>query len=188
MPHTEQGTDLISVIIRDHREVEAAFTELERHRGRSDGRKDLTDHVIAELVRHAVAEEEYMYPAARANLPDGNKLADHETHEHTEAEEVMKRLEGLVPEDAEFERMLGRLMDIIRDHVKDEETDLLPRLQEACTEEELQDLGEKVTRAKEMAPTRPHPNAPDKPPADRILAPGVGFIDKIRDALSGRDV
>jgi hypothetical protein len=30
--------------------------------------------------------------------------------------------------------------------------------------------------------------APDQPPLNRILAPGTGLIDRMRDALSGRKV
>jgi hypothetical protein len=43
-----------------------------------------------------------------------------------------------------------------------------------------------VRRAKKMAPTRPHPSAPDTPPANKLLAPGTGLVDRLRDALSGR--
>ena len=188
MPDAEQDTDLINVIIKDHREVEAAFDELEEHTGHAEGRKDLVDHVIAELVRHSVAEEQFMYPAARSRLPDGDEIVDHEIREHAEAEEVMKQLEGLGPESPHFEQLVKQLMEDIRHHINDEERDLLPRLQEACDREELQDLGHKVMAAKEFAPTRPHPHAPDKPPANLILGPGVGFIDKIRDKLTHREV
>ena len=50
----------------------------------------------------------------------------------------------------------------------------------------LNGLGDKVRRAKKLASTRPHPAAPTKPPANRILAPGLGLVDRMRDALSGR--
>src|SRR3954467_8832763 len=40
--------------------------------------------------------------------------------------------------------------------------------------------------AKKTAPTRPHPSAPDKPPANKLLAPGGGLVDRVRHALSGR--
>jgi hemerythrin-like domain-containing protein len=188
MAQAEENTDLIEVIIKDHRDVEAAFAELEEHPGQADGRKDLVDHVIAELVRHSVAEEQFMYPAARSRLTDGDEVVDHEIQEHAEAEEVMKRLEGLGPESPDFEPLLKQLMEDIRHHIAEEERDLLPRLQQACDREELQDLGYKVMKAKEFAPTRPHPSAPDTPPGNLILGPGVGFIDKIRDTLSHRDV
>jgi hypothetical protein len=37
-----------------------------------------------------------------------------------------------------------------------------------------------------MAPTRPHPFAPDKPPMNKILTAGAGLVDRMRDALTGR--
>jgi hemerythrin superfamily protein len=184
----EHTPDLIDVIMSDHREVEKLFTELESRSGPAERRRQLADHVIAELVRHSVAEEMHMYPAARKALPDGDQLADHEIQEHSEAEEVMKELEGMDATDPRFDELLGKLIADVRHHIEDEEGDLLPRLREACSAEELQELGMKVLRAKKTAPTRPHPSAPDTPPGNLILGPGVGLIDRVRDALSGRDV
>lgn len=184
----EQQADLIEVITSDHREVEKVFNELESRSGSAEHRRQLADHVIAELVRHSVAEEMYMYPAARKALPDGDRIADHEIEEHSEAEEVMKELEGLEATDARFDELVMKLIADVRHHIEDEEGDLLPRLQQACSADELRELGSKVLRAKKMAPTRPHPSAPSKPPANMILAPGAGLIDRLRDALSGRDV
>ncbi|MDQ0380084.1 hemerythrin domain-containing protein [Amycolatopsis thermophila] len=178
--------DLISVIISDHRHVERVFTELESGTGTPEHRRNLADHVIAELVRHSVAEEQYMYPAARKYLENGDELADHELEEHAEAEEVMKQLENIPATEPRFDELLRQLMDDIRHHIEDEEKDLLPKLQSACSPEELLDLGDKVERAKKMAPTRPHPSAPDRPPMNLILDPGAGLIDKIRDGLSKR--
>ncbi|MCK9869497.1 hemerythrin domain-containing protein [Nocardiopsis dassonvillei] len=181
-----QKPDLIEVIISDHRQVERIFTELEGPLS-PEARKQLTEHVITELVRHSVAEEQHMYPAARRVLDDGDRIADHELQEHAEAEQVMKDLEGLDADDPEFQRLLNTLISDIRHHVEDEEKDLLPRLRAACTPEELRELGAKVVKAKEAAPTRPHPGAPDTPPANRILDPGAGLIDRMRDALSNRN-
>jgi hemerythrin superfamily protein len=182
-----ETNDLISIIKQDHREVEKAFAELEKGEGSAKERKDLTDHVIAELVRHSVAEEMYMYPAAREHLDNGDELADHELEEHAEAEEVMKQLDGLDATDPEFEETLSKLIDDVRHHIEDEEGELLPKLEEACSAEQLRELGEKVSSAKKRAPTRPHPKAPDTPPANKILAPGTGLVDRMRDALSGRE-
>lgn len=183
---TTQGQSLVDVIVADHRAVEQVFGELEQGTGSAEHRRSLMDHVITELVRHSVAEEQYLYPAAREKLPDGNEIADHEVQEHAEAEQVLKQLERVEVSDPEFDRLGGKLMSDIRSHVEGEENDLLPRLSEACTAEELDDLGKKVQMAKDAAPTRPHPSAPDKPPANMLLDPGAGMIDRLRDALSGR--
>lgn len=178
--------NLIDVIIADHRAFEVVFVELESGQGSPDVRRNLADHVIAELVRHSVAEEQYMYPAAREVLPDGDSIVDHELEEHAEAERVMKSLDGLDPAKSEFDDLVGWLIDDIRHHLEDEENDLLPRLREACTEQQLEDLGAKVLKAKENAPTRPHPSAPDTPPANKILDTGAGIVDRMRDRLTGR--
>jgi len=184
----DNDPNLIDVIMSDHREVEKVFAELENRVGSSEHRRQLADHVIAELVRHSVAEEMFMYPAARKALPDGDQIADHEIAEHAEAEEDMKQLEGVEPSDPMFNHLVDKLIQDVRHHNEEEESRLLPRLAESCSPEELRDLGAKVLRAKKVAPTRPHPSAPDKPPLNLILAPGTGLIDRMRDALSGRDV
>jgi hemerythrin superfamily protein len=183
----DNARTVIDVIIEDHREVEELFqqsasasaadtTELRR----------VTDLIIAELVRHSVAEELYLYPAFREHLEGGDDLADHEISEHAEAEETMKQLESMDPADAEFRPTLERLVAEIRHHIQGEEEDALPRLAASCPRDRLVELGEQVERAKRIAPTRPHPSAPDTPPLNKVLAPGAGLVDRIRDALTGR--
>ncbi|WP_433873148.1 hemerythrin domain-containing protein [Saccharopolyspora sp. CA-218241] len=182
---THKG-DLIDVLVKDHRAVEEAFGTYERGGLSDEHRRALVDHIITELVRHSVAEEQYLYPTARKSLPDGDAVADHEIEEHVGAEEILKELESLSPSEAEFDQKVRKLISEIRHHVEDEERDLFPRLQQACDQEELQELGAKIVRAKEVAPTRPHPSAPKTPPANMILDPGAGLIDRMRDALSQR--
>jgi hemerythrin superfamily protein len=183
---TREQENLVDEIIADHRQVEAVFGEIENSSDPSN-RRELVEHVITELVRHSVGEEQYLYPTARRVLPDGEQMADHELKEHAEAEEVMKELENTDEGDPKFDALVRTLIEDIRHHVEDEETDLLPRLRGACDGAELTELGKKFERAKKMAPTRPHTSAPDKPPANKILGPGVGLIDRMRDALTGRN-
>ncbi|PWU47270.1 hemerythrin [Micromonospora globispora] len=183
---TTTGQDVVDVLMADHREVEAIFVELESRQGTPEHRRQLADVVIAELVRHSVAEEAYVYPAARKALPDGDQIAEHEISEHADAERTMKELEALDPSDPRFDELLTQLTATIRHHVQDEESDLFPRLRAAVAREELVELAGKVEKAKKAAPTRPHPAAPDHPPANKMLAPGTGLVDRMRDALSGR--
>ncbi|MGP3955252.1 hemerythrin domain-containing protein [Nonomuraea sp. 3N208] len=179
--------DMIAVLVTDHREVEEMFSRLEHMVGRIDEKAELlAEQVVIELVRHSVAEEAYLYPTVREHVPGGDSLADEEIAEHAAAEQTMKQLEGLESSDTEFWPTLERLMSQIRHHMQEEENDLFPRLRQACPEAQLLELGGQVMRAKKMAPTRPHPAAPDTPPANKLLAPGIGLVDRIRDALTGR--
>ncbi|TDO46778.1 hemerythrin HHE cation binding domain-containing protein [Kribbella sp. VKM Ac-2527] len=186
MPSAAQD-DLVGVITKDHREIELILAQLQLGEGTPQHRRDLADHLTTELVRHAVAEEMYMYPAARRVLADGDDVADRAIAEHAEVEHILKDLEGVDATDRQFDDLVGRVIAEVRHHVVDEEQQVLIPLREACGAEGLQELGRMVVRAKESAPTRPHPSAPDKPPANLILGPGVGMIDRLRDALTGRD-
>ncbi|MFF7236738.1 hemerythrin domain-containing protein [Streptomyces collinus] len=180
------GGNVIHELTTDHREVEEIFGRLEALPPGSKDRKLLADQATIELVRHSVAEEAYLYPAVREHVKGGDALADKELEDHAGAEKIMKDIEGLDADDPQFDTLMTRLMSEIRSHVEDEEQNLFPMLQAACSPEALDELGDKVRRAKKTAPTRPHPTAPDKPPANKMLAPGAGLVDRLRDAMSGR--
>jgi len=178
------GRDVVDLLIEDHREIEQLFAELETGMGDPERRRAVADVMIAELIRHAVAEEMYVYPAARKALPDGDREAGHDIAEHAEAERMLAELDGMDPTDARFDQLVSQIANAIRHHVAEEEADLFPRLRAACPTDEMIKLGEKVEQAKRFVPTRPHPSAPDRPPMDNLL--GAGLMDRMRDAMTGR--
>ncbi|MGW3147060.1 MULTISPECIES: hemerythrin domain-containing protein [Streptomyces] len=180
------GGNVIDELMTDHREVAELFGRIEALPSGDKNRKLFVDQVTMELVRHSVAEEEYLYPAVRKHVPNGDAIADREIEDHSKAEQVMKDLEGLDADAPDFDRLVTTLMSEVRMHIADEEQNLFPSLRTVCPADALDDLGDKVRTAKKTAPTRPHPYAPDKPPANKLLAPGVGMIDRMRDALTGR--
>ncbi len=181
------GGDVVKELTTDHREVEELFAQIEALPSGDPQRKELVSDVTRELIRHAIAEEAYVYPEVRKVLPDGDTIADHELSEHSEAERTMKDLEKLDADDPQFDPLVSNLIGTIRHHIQDEETDLFPRLAGAVTQERLEKLGDQVRTAKSVAPTRPHPMAPDHPPFNKLLAPGAGLVDRARDFFSGRN-
>ncbi len=107
--------DLIAVLSEDHRAVERVFDELQGRQGGPAQRSALAQQVIIDLVRHAVAEERYLYPLVRRELPDGDARAAREISEHTEAERVMGDLEVAVEADEDrFETLLAELIGQVR--------------------------------------------------------------------------
>jgi hemerythrin-like domain-containing protein len=146
----------------------------------------MIDTIIAELMRHSVAEEMYVYPAMREHLPDGDSEVQHDTEEHQQLVEIMKELEDVDASDVRFLETLGRLEALLRDHVADEERDQFPQLRAQLSREQLVEIGAKVETAKKAAPTRPHPSAPHSALFHKTVGPGVGMIDRLRDKLTGR--
>jgi hemerythrin-like domain-containing protein len=142
--------------------------------------------VISELVRHSVAEEMHVYSAMKKYLPDGDEEVDHDVEEHKELEQTMKKLESVDAQSPEFTQLLGELEDILRDHVSDEENEQFPQLRAQVPREELIEIGGKVENAKKLAPTRPHPLAPNNEVFHKLVGPGVGLVDRLRGKLTGR--
>ena len=180
------GGSIIDELTTDHREVEDLFGRIEASPSGAPDRKRLIDEVTIELVRHSVAEEQYLYPAVREHVANGEAMADKELKDHSEVEKILKELEGCSAEDPQLDRLFMALKDSVTRHVQDEEANLFPQLRMACSAEALDTLGEKIRTAKKMAPTRPHPSAPVTPPANKILAPGSGLVDRARDFVTGR--
>ena len=177
------------MLMHDHREVEKLFAEIESLRGTPDRvlqqrRAELVDTVVIELVRHSVAEEAEVYPRVKEKISAAE--AEQAEREHAEAEATMKRLDGLDLDEPAFEEAFTRLMREIREHVAEEEGEMFPRMRSMFSRGELVEMARKVQRVKKLAPTRPHPSAPDEPPTNKLLAPIAGLFDRMRDFASGR--
>ena len=182
---TDTQQDVVDVLSTDHTEAKALIAEI-RSTTDPEQRRDLADTLISELVRHSVAEEMFVYPAMQEHLPDGAEAVEHDTKEHKELERIMKELEGADPSDAAFLTLVGRLETVLLDHVSDEEDQQFPKLRAAIPHDQLVTMAGKVEAAKKIAPTRPHPMAPNNEVFHKLVGPGVGLVDRLRDKLSGR--
>jgi hemerythrin superfamily protein len=177
--------DVIDVLTTDHREAEELVGEIlaATDAGR---RREAAEQLIAELVRHAVAEEMFVYPAIRKHVPDGEQAVEHDIQEHKELESLMKEIEGVDAAEPEFALLVTRLQEVLADHVRDEEGKQFPLLRQHIPAHELSGLADKVEAAKKVAPTRPHPAAPNSALFHKLVGPGVGFVDRLRDRLTDR--
>ena len=182
---TDSQQDVIEVLTTDHTEVTSLIAQI---RGSSavEERRDLADTLISELVRHSVAEEMFVYPAMKEHLPDGDQAVEHDVQEHKQLERIMKELEGAEPSDPTFDGLITQLEAVLRDHVQDEETEQFPKLRASIPHEQLVTMATKVETAKKVAPTRAHPGAPNNEVFHKLVGPGVGLVDRLRDKLSGR--
>jgi hemerythrin superfamily protein len=182
---TDTQQDVVDVLSTDHTEAKALIAEI-RATTDPEQRRDLADTLISELVRHSVAEEMFVYPAMQKHLPDGAEAVEHDTKEHKQLETIMKELEGADASAAEFITLIGRLETVLLDHVSDEEDEQFPKLRASIPRDDLVTMAGKVEAAKKIAPTRPHPMAPNNEVFHKLVGPGVGLVDRLRDKLSGR--
>ncbi|MGC4896755.1 hemerythrin domain-containing protein [Micromonospora sp. DT31] len=142
-------------------------------------RREVLDVLTAAVSRHLSAEEQYLFPAARAAMPDSAELVDREIEADAGLLAALKALTG--PHDAAVADVTNR----VRRHVS-RVAALVTPLRDVATDAELIRLGNRWEIAEEAAPTRPHPGTPGTPPWNKIVEPAVGVLDKVRDVVTGR--
>ncbi|GAA4693156.1 hemerythrin domain-containing protein [Pseudonocardia yuanmonensis] len=179
------GADVVDELTRDHHEVLELLERITATRVAQE-RRDMADTAIAEVVRHSVAEEMYVYPAMSDALDRGADTVEHDKEEHNKLERIMKDLEGVDGDDPRFDTLVADFTRALRHHAEDEETEQFPRMREAIPQEQLVELRRKVEAAKKIAPTRPHPDSPNAELFHKMAGPGVGLVDRLRDRLSNR--
>jgi hemerythrin-like domain-containing protein len=177
--------DFISILMTDHEEMMELIGRIEGTES-AEERRDLTDTVIAEIMRHAVAEEMFVYPAIAKHVPGGEDAVERDKDEHDEIVQVMKQLERTDTSAGTFSALLQQLKAKLAHHIASEETLQLPALRRHLSADDMTHIAHKVQAAKKIAPTRPHPHAPHSELFHKTLGGGVGLVDRIRDTLTGR--
>src|SRR3954471_878746 len=174
--------DAITLLKNDHRDVEKLFKRFEKAGDNAHVQKrDIVDRIIEELSKHAAIEEQLFYPVTRATVPDVEDTALESIEEHHIVKWVLSELDGMDPRDERFEAKVTVLIENVRHHVEEEEGDLFPELRKAIKRKELEELAEAMEKAKKVAPTHPHPRAPDTPPGNLVAGAAAGAIDKAQD-------
>jgi hemerythrin superfamily protein len=171
--------------------VEQLFKSFEKlGEGAAKRRRQIVDKVIEALSAHAAIEEQVFYPQVRRSMPDATPEVLEALEEHHIVKWTLSELEDMDPTDERFGAKVIVLMESVRHHVKEEETELFPKVRKAMGRAELQELGSSLAAAKTAAPTRPHPRTPDTPPgnlvAQAVTAPVdavARFRDKVREII-----
>lgn len=167
---------------RDHERLDGLLHRLDRSEVGAEQQEVL--HRIARLVfPHAFAEESVIWPEVRRVLPDGEALTLRVEQEHQEVNELWTTLEELEPTSGARPAVLHRLAEVLREDVRDEEDELLPRLQEAVGVRRLRLLGLAWEAVRRTAPTRPHPVVSRRPPGNALAALPLTVLDRSRDTL-----
>jgi hemerythrin superfamily protein len=153
-----------SVLVRqrnDHVELDRLLRELDGSKGRAQER--VLRRIGRLVFSHAFAEETVLWPVLRRTLPDGDALTLRVEQEHQEVNELASELETLGHDDPRRAQRLSRMVDVLREDVRDEEDVLFPRLQEKLDSHELRRLG----RQWELARRRRRPGRTPRCPAVR---------------------
>ena len=178
--------DAITLLRNDHKTVEQLFKRFEAAGDRAYVEKrEIVDRIIEELSIHAAIEEQVFYPVVRATVPDTEDIALESLEEHHIVKWLLSELEDLDPTHERFDAKVTVLIENVRHHVKEEESEFFPKVRRELGKTALADLGEAMADAKKSAPTHPHPRSPDDAPANAVVGAIAGVVDRVGDNISG---
>lgn len=170
---------IIEALRQDHDEIRQLFAELETATGQQ--REDLFHQLVGELIRHEVSEEEILRPVSKRDA--GEEIANARISEESQAEELLKEMESLDSDSAEFTAKLATLRQEVESHAAAEETQEFPKVAEKESPQRLEQMARVYETAKKAAPTRPHPSTPNTPVANMLTGPFAAVLDRARDAV-----
>ena len=139
-----QSLDALALLKADHDLVEGLFDKFEK--AGTDKQKDaLAEQICSELTIHAQIEEEIFYPAVREAI-DEEDLMDEADVEHASAMELIEQIEDSQAGEDKFDAKVMVLGEYIRHHVKEEESEMFPKVRKADLD--LKQLGSEMAARK----------------------------------------
>lgn len=113
----------------------------------SDGAVKTRDKLFAELKieleLHASLEEQHLFPILRRNAETKGLIAE-AIKDNKDLRARLAELEGMPKNDEAFSDRLKELQKTFRQHARDEKRELLPAVQRALSEEQVQGVAEKM--------------------------------------------
>jgi hypothetical protein len=130
--------DVVELIKMDHREVERLFDQMKK---KPQTRSLNFPIVCALLIAHSRAEEAEVYPVAKDEAGETEEVA-HSQGEHAEAEHMLEEMAAMDMESAEFDTALDELIEAVSHHVEEEESKVLPGMQQRLSDSRRGELAE----------------------------------------------
>jgi hypothetical protein len=139
--------NVYALIESDHRVVEELFGKLEAEDDPRQ-RERLFEGLKAEILRHKEVEERTFY-AALSTLPEIADLIEEAMEEHVDAEELLEELDGLDPEEEEWEATLQELREEVDHHTTAEEGEVFAAARKMLSAEQAEKLAKEYIAEKE---------------------------------------
>jgi hemerythrin superfamily protein len=180
----QTGTDAIQFLTSQHREVESLWSTVEgAGGGTAPGREGPARQIVTMLSQHDAIETQLLYPELRdVGGEEGKRLSDHALEEHQQVREMLKDVDRADTFDEQAYATLAKCITAVQHHVTEEEGTIFPLLRQRCNEQRLLELGSKMAKMMDTAPTHPHPSTPDSKLGATVAGAVTGAVDRMRDA------
>jgi hemerythrin-like domain-containing protein len=165
------SNDAIVMLKNDHKEILGVFKDFEKAGdGALKTKGRLVDRMIELLTVHTYVENEVMYPRVRELVPDLEDDVLESYEEHHVADVLVTELSVMKPEDERFTAKTTVLIENVRHHIEEEETEWFPQVRAALGRRTLQELGAEMVEARKKAPRRPSQPSALKKTIDAVIS------------------
>jgi len=143
--------NLQDVIRMDHQKVNVLFAEIQQS---NDPQKiqEYFGQLYKDLTTHAEAEEQVVYPAVRPFYGEGDTQELYD--EQAQMKVMLDQIKALSPSSSAFKQQLKQLMDIVMDHVRQEESTMFSAIRNNCSSEQSERLATQFKEAKKQLQTK----------------------------------
>jgi hemerythrin-like domain-containing protein len=140
--------DAIKLLEDDHRAVKKLLGELDDTTERAEKtRSELFAKIKGEMLVHEAIEEEIFYPALRDH-PKTKDVVLEGFEEHHVVDEILAEMETVPVTDETWAAKAKVMKENIEHHIEEEEGEMFPAAREILSEEELDELGERMAERK----------------------------------------
>jgi hemerythrin superfamily protein len=130
--------DAVEVIKQDHQVVGQLFQQYQVE-SEPSAKARLVEQITQGLAQHAEMEETILYPAMQDVM--GKAQMAENVDEHNTMRRLLGQLGSMSPDAPDYDQTVQELMTDVLAHVRLEEEDELPQVQQALGQEKLDQLG-----------------------------------------------
>ncbi|MBD1944532.1 hemerythrin domain-containing protein [Coleofasciculus sp. FACHB-64] len=143
----KQDMNIQTLIRLDHNKTNTIFTEI----GATDDPQKLQEYfgqLYKDLLAHAQAEEEIVYPRVRSFYGDDNTQELYD--EQAEMKRMLDEIKAINPASSkdEFKSKIKQLMDAVGDHIRQEESTMFAAIDNNCSTEQKEQMSSEFKAAK----------------------------------------
>ena len=138
--------DAFQLLKADHQKVAQLFDQLESADGKA--KLQVFEQIRTELEIHTLIEETYFYPALE-KPKQTHDLTLEAYEEHDVVKNLLRELSGSRNPTDEWEAQAKVLRENVEHHVEEEENELFPQAEEVLTQDDIEELGDRMAAEKE---------------------------------------
>lgn len=188
-----KNINIIDMILLDHRSIKECIEVLSSDTTTKTRKLDVAKVFFEFMIKHIATEEKIVYSQMESDEKFHFNVLEFKV-EHGMVSQKIKDLRSKVMRARtlkdEVEAELKVLAQLVKTHIKEEESDFLPKMQELLDEASLIQMGEGFMKLRKLSPKdlRDHPHLQDelvmwKDDVQKVSSKFLSMVDKTMENL-----